>query len=145
MLGQRPLWHEGCGQECRYLTLEASDPRGLRVQLTHSVWLRVLEKHGSGMDAFRSSVSSAISAPHAIHADTRDSKGLMYYEEPPALDGKLLCVAVKCLPYRIRDRELQRRYRMLGRAMRTGYGEAWVSTVHIVPREKSFGSLIWPS
>jgi hypothetical protein len=145
-IGQvRPLGHEGCGEECRELCFEVRDPKGRLVRLTHGTWLSTVAKLNRSQMADRlADVKRAISDPRLIQRDSDDARGLMYYVEPSDWRGKLLLVAVKCLPRRFQDGESQRRYARIAR-IRVSYGEAWVASAYPVMEPKRRGVVEWQS
>jgi len=113
--------------------------------LTHGAWWDLLRKENRvEMGAYLVPIASAIQVPQVIQADPLDAVTLLYYSEPSDARGKLLCVAVKCLPRRFKDGQAQRRRDLAGRVLRRPWGEAWVSSAYFLRNPKSRGVRVWP-
>jgi hypothetical protein len=113
--------------------------------MTHGVWLSTLAKLNRARMAERlPEVERTIRNPQLIQSDPDDVRAFLYYAEPSDWSGKLLMVAVKCLPRRFQDGESQRRYARMA-WIRAGYGEAWVASAYAVKEPKRRGVLEWQS
>jgi hypothetical protein len=111
--------------------------------LTHGTWARVLAKENRAlMEPFLGAIERTIKTPSVIQAD--GPKHLLYYAEPDRSSGRLLLVAVKCLPRRFSNGADQNRYRLADKAARRGWGEAWVSSAYFVSGLKRRGEQVWP-
>lgn len=143
----QPLAHSGCGQHCRELCFEVTDPLHRVVRLTHGQWHGVLAKQNRAfMSAHLGTVEAAIRHPSSIDADPQDDRHFLYYSGMIDVGGtgRLLLVAVKHLPRRMHNARMQRRYAIMDRLLRNGWGEAWVSSAYLVSQPKPRGQRTWP-